>query len=1019
MKKWDWNIAHWNGKQKLVAAFALWVVIALLCWFFIPGWQELRGGLLILAGVVAVGVIGFLANLVAYLKEPTPPSTNVNKIDTGGGAQIEGNLTQGPGSTFVGRDQINADTYIAEQKNYAVPDPEAEKITVGDIHHNTNSPINVGSGTQTTTYNIGEQHIHPAPEQEDQNRAATALLSAYFGALAARCQDLPLGRVHPRFAQSTTKGSVSLQTVYTDLDVVRPPREKDLDIRRLGMKLERADGGERQPLLKVMADPKRRRFALLGSAGSGKTTFVNYLTFALAQSASNQPAPELPEALQGLLPVRIILRHIAASIPVNAACGEPEMIWKALRKDMETLLGDLGAAQLFPVFQQRILQQGAMILLDGLDEVPEAGQRRKCLLEAIQSWLKCFNGVQPRVLLTARPYAYADPTWQLPDFEMLSLAPFNEEQIGNFVDHWYQAARPAIGWDADTAAGRGSLLEQAIQQRPYLADLASRPLLLTLTAAIDTGGGKLPEDRADLYEEAVNLLLLRWQIGSEIRDAEGKLISDDQIAQVQAIPEEQKRRAIEKLAFQVHERQGQAQNRSDASADIPAADIYAVFNPLLPDNFNAKVLLGFLETRAGLLIGRSEEIYTFLHRSFQEYLAGCHLLGSDNFAEGMKTLLASDRDWWRDVCLLAVGAASKSGRTMPFALGILDEFVPGNPEEAAQITAEQQRLAALTGTALLELRVPERASESGKARLVQNRTTRWLVNILQTGRLPAQERAEGGNTLARLGDPRFRPDAFYLPDEPLLGFIHIPAGRFIMGSDKKIDPQAYDSEAPQHEVDLGEYYIARYPVTVAQFKAFVDQSGYKPDTQRCLEGLSNHPVMYVTWYNALAYCDWLTTRLPKLPNLLPELRQGWRMSLPSEAEWERAARGTDGWIYPWGNEFDPDKANMRETGIGGTSAVGCFPAGASPAGLLDASGNVWEWTRSLWGADREKPEFTYPYSNRLQERENLNAGREIRRVLRGGSWFSESRNARCAYRLRNAPGGWDHYRGFRVSLSPL
>ena len=1011
MKKWDWNIAHWNGKQKLMTFFVLWVVIALLCWFFIPGWQGLPGGPLILAGVVAVGVIGFLANLVAYLKEPTPPSSNptITEIDTGGGAQIGGNLTQGPGSTFVGRDSVQAGTFIAEQKNYAAPDPEAEKITVGDIHHNTNSPINVGSGTQTTTYNIGEQHIHPAPEQEDQNRAATALLSAYFGALAARCQDLPLGRVHPRFAQSTTKGSVSLQTVYTDLDVVRPPREKDLDIRRLGMKLERADGGERQPLLKVMADPKRRRFALLGSAGSGKTTFVNYLTFALAQSASNQPAPELPEALQGLLPVRIILRHIAASIPVNAACGEPEMIWKALRKDMETLLGDLGAAQLFPVFQQRILQQGAMILLDGLDEVPEAGQRRKCLLEAIQSWLKCFNGVQPRVLLTARPYAYADPTWQLPDFEMLSLAPFNEEQIGNFVDHWYQAARPAIGWDADTAAGRGSLLKQAIQQRPYLADLASRPLLLTLTAAIDTGGGKLPEDRADLYEEAVNLLLLRWQIGSEIRDAEGKLISDDQITRVQAIPEEQKRRAIEKLAFQVHERQGQAQNRSDASADIPAADIYAVFNPLLPDNFNAKVLLGFLETRAGLLIGRSEEIYTFLHRSFQEYLAGCHLLGSDNFADRMKTLLASDRDWWRDVCLLAVGAASKSGRTMPFALGILDEFVPGNPEEAAQITAEQQRLAALTGTALLELRVPERASESGKARLVQNRTTRWLVNILQTGRLPAQERAEGGNILARLGDPR--PEVLTCEG---MAFCEVPAGEFIIGEGKK--PKT---------LTLPGFWIGKYPVTVAQFDQFVQAGGYThPDywaeaikekywTQAGFKGryddeprtapfplplpftLPNHPVVGITWYEAMAYTRWLNQYLLRCAagrsgSPWPELAAGkLKVALPTHEQWEKAARGTDGRTYPWGADFDSDRANTAESGIGATSAVGCFPGGVSPYGDLDLSGNVWEWV------------LMYPS------------------YLRGGSWNYNQGDARCAYRARNDPGRRFNLIGFRVSLSPL
>jgi len=286
----------------------------------------------------------------------------------------------------------------------------------------------------------------------------------------------------------------------------------------------------------------------------------------------------------------------------------------------------------------------------------------------------------------------------------------------------------------------------------------------------------------------------------------------------------------------------------------------------------------------------------------------------------------------------------------------------------------------------------------------------------ETLKASAIVRARAGNTLARLGDPRFRPDACYLPDNP---FIHIPAGRFLMGSDKKKDPQAYDDEQSRHEVELGEYYITRYPVTVAQFRAFVEQSAYKPDTRSSLDGLPNHPVVNVTWYDALTYCDWLTTQLPQLPNLPAELRRGWRVTLPSEAEWERAARGTDGRIYPWGDQFDTEKANTRETDIGGTSAVGCFPAGASPCGALDMSGNVWEWTRSLWGKDSGKPEFVYPYLERLQERENLKAGREILRVLRGGSWRYGSWYARCAYRSWSDPDGRSYGIGFRVSLSPL
>src|SRR5262249_12385243 len=134
----------------------------------------------------------------------------------------------------------------------------------------------------------------------------------------------------------------------------------------------------------------------------------------------------------------------------------------------------------------------------------------------------------------------------------------------------------------------------------------------------------------------------------------------------------------------------------------------------------------------------------------------------------------------------------------------------------------------------------------------------WLVRTLQHGVLPARERAQAGDVLAQCGDPRFRVDAWYLPDEPLLGFVEIPAGPFLMGSDAQRDQLASADELPQHEVVLPTYYIARYPVTMAQFRAFVEASGYAPLDKDSLSGLSNHPVVGVNWSDALAYCDWLT-----------------------------------------------------------------------------------------------------------------------------------------------------------------
>ena len=300
--------------------------------------------------------------------------------------------------------------------------------------------------------------------------------------------------------------------------------------------------------------------------------------------------------------------------------------------------------------------------------------------------------------------------------------------------------------------------------------------------------------------------------------------------------------------------------------------------------------------------------------------------------------------------------------------------------------------------------------------------------------IPTPQRVSTGNALGYLGDPRFQANAWYLPDDPMLGFVEIPAGPFMMGSDPKRDPNAQADEQPQHEVTLPTYYIARYPVTVAQFNAFVDIKKHTPADTSSLRGLPNHPVVNITWNDALAYCDWLTEVLRQWPDTPPPLagllrQNNWQVTLPSEAEWEKAARGPlpsplqgEGAgmrVYPWGDEFDPDKANTSETGIGSTSAVGCFPAGASPYGLFDLSGNVWEWTRSLWGKEEQKPDFKYPYDPKDVRREDLKAPQEIRRVLRGGAFDDHQWGARCASRLGVNPVYRVWYGGFRVVVSPL
>jgi formylglycine-generating enzyme required for sulfatase activity len=280
-----------------------------------------------------------------------------------------------------------------------------------------------------------------------------------------------------------------------------------------------------------------------------------------------------------------------------------------------------------------------------------------------------------------------------------------------------------------------------------------------------------------------------------------------------------------------------------------------------------------------------------------------------------------------------------------------------------------------------------------------------LVDKMTDQRQPAVARVQAGDALARLGDPRPGVGVHPATGLPEIVWCKVPAGPFLMGSAND-DEMALGSEKPQHRNDLitKGFLISRYPITNAQFAAFAGAGGYRERRYwteagwRWKEGegwtgpydygepfsLPNHPVVGVSWYEAVAFCHWLTEQLRQSRRL--SARE--QITLPTESQWEKAARGTDGRIYPWGSEADPNRANYRETGIGTTSAVGCFPGGASPYGVEDLSGNVWEWSRTKWEG------------NYKDYRDDNDLRGDATRMLRGGSWSFDPYTLRSAYRNR-------------------
>ncbi|GAB4529035.1 MAG: formylglycine-generating enzyme family protein [Anaerolineae bacterium] len=259
-----------------------------------------------------------------------------------------------------------------------------------------------------------------------------------------------------------------------------------------------------------------------------------------------------------------------------------------------------------------------------------------------------------------------------------------------------------------------------------------------------------------------------------------------------------------------------------------------------------------------------------------------------------------------------------------------------------------------------------------------------------------------------------------------LDFVLIPEGKFVAGSDPSGDRLTQPDETPQHQLHVTDFYIMRYPVTNAQYHLFVQATNHRPPQfwpeDKFPEEKANHPVVGVSFHDAAAFCRW-AAEVTGLP-----------IRLPTEPEWEKAARGPDGRVYPWGNEWASGLCNSNESKLSGTVPVHHFsPQGDSLYGVADMAGNVQEWCISLFGS--------YPYEPgdgrevlvngldkigmmpKLHETGCVANPQQIeaaldKLVVRGGSWRQGRHQSRCAYRSWAAPMHRSDDTGFRCCYEP-
>lgn len=886
----------------------------------------------------------------------------------------------------------------------------------------------INDGSNSGIINTGEFYQTIIQHAARSGASREDLRRAYLAWLSACANELPL-------TLGDSGSPVQLASVYTALLT-----KQDMGGFQVPTKFPLKS--EPNHLSALEALDREQYLVLMGGPGSGKSTFLNFVALCMAGELLAMAAPNLallrtpippepdsdnkeqpnPQRWEhgALLPVRVVLRDFAASLPQTPSKVDADALWdfimQHLPKQLRRFAKDL---------QAELLDKGGLILLDGLDEVPDALKRREQVKQAVQGFVGIYT--RCRFLVTSRTYAYQRQDWKLNGFAEMELLPFTRGQIERFIDGWYAHMVQLFRLTESDATTRANTLKRATQ-REELRELAERPLLLTLMARLQTkGGGSLPESREELYAQSVSMLLDEWEGLKLGRDPENRTkVIEPSLSEWLNASKENIRRELDKLAYEAHLNQPNLVG----TADIRQGDLISALMAASKDKADTKFmrLEEYLRDRAGLLTSHGEGLYQFPHRSFQEYLAACHLARFD-FPDTLCHLVKTDPNRWREVTLLA---AARAKATPSSVWELVEELcvvieVPKENEAKPQLLIQWGALLAAQVLSEAGLAVPDpnlRERHEHKRRRVRD----WQVYLLGSD-LPARERVLAGDLLAELGDPRQE-----LLDVDHMHFCLVPRGPFWMGEEGIEDAPLHRNEALDYD-----YWIGKSPVTVAQFAQFIAGSGHKPRSDKSLQGIANHPVARVGWHDAQAFCIWLTQRwrhrLPKGLNIL----------LPSEAEWEKAARGGEHLphqnklaslghnfvvqddampinnsqprrIFPWGDIPSTEHANMDSI-IGSASTPYCFPRGMSPYDCTDMAGNVWEWTRSLWGDSFSEPSFKYPY-DAIDGRESETANRSLYRVVRGGSWASVTGLARCAVRSRSRPGeSGNANHGFRVVLT--
>jgi len=688
---------------------------------------------------------------------------------------------------------------------------------------------------------------------------------------------------------------------------------------------------------------KENRVVVLGDPGSGKSTLLRYLTLLMTKNSSN------------ILPILV---------PLNAYERVSDNNAKTLREFLAEYYERVtDFAGLDMLFDDAVSKGQALIMLDGLDEIL---RDRSVLVKKIDDFADEMIKKGNHVIVTSRIVGYRVAPLSA-KWSIYALLDLTSEEIEVFVKKWCIAfAKANLGDTPEalrSAQKESSRILDAIKENPGIARLASNPLLLTILALISRQWAKLPESRVSLYDRYLETLIESWNRARSLdKSAVGVELDYESTLDVLGF-----------LALRIHENSPHTGLATTNEIEKWLIEYFESENrDLKPVRAKEKSreFLQSVRLYSNLLVERGQGLYGFIHLTFEEMLAAYGLvqIGQINLRNAIEYIRKYVADpAWREIILLFVGILGVLNRTPRFAGEVVRAIMDINVEKK-----DEGLNIVLAGYCLADV------GEKGIGANVADEVKKQLIELHHDSFLQPHIQSEAGNVLGRA---RWKPDDL---DE----FITVHRGKFLFGSNNQV------------EIIERNFSVGKYPITNVQYKSFIEDNGYSNQRFWTVDGwrwLQENeatnpiywestkwnnplsPVVGISWYEANAYCKWLSEKIER------------NVFLPTAKQWERVARGKEGRNYPWGNQLSKKALNSfdywKESDERATTVVTQFPMGVSVDGVYDLCGNVWEWTSFVSGKHY---------------------------VVYGGSWAERSEKINALLQNAISPATQSNKIGFRV-----